>query len=166
MEKNDVSELKCVNCGKVVSADANFCPNCGSRLHVEEIKTKDPVIKQLIKKGVIAEDENVLYTARQKRWHKLIWPGQVIITDVQVIFYTITWFGYNLDTYGYDFFHNIGVKKWLFSSKISFITRLGVAKMGGLPLEAASEAMQAIGRGIRVRAALQEEAIQKGASVA
>lgn len=131
----------------------------------EEVKTKDPVIKKLIKKGIIAEDEKVLYTARQKRWYRLIWPGQIIITDVQVIFYTITWFGYNLDAYGYDFFHNISVKKWLFSSKISFITRLGVAKMRGLPHDAASEAMQAIGRGIRARIALQEEPLQKVAEV-
>jgi hypothetical protein len=131
----------------------------------EEVKTKDPVIRKLIKKGVIAEDEKVLYTARQKRWYRLIWPGQIIITDVQVIFYTITWFGYNLDTYGYDFFHNISVRKWLFSSRISFITRLGVAKMRGLPHEAASEAMQAIGRGIRARIALQEEPLPKVAEV-
>jgi len=131
----------------------------------KEVEIKDPVIKKLIKKGIIAEDEKVLYTARQKRWYRLIWPGQIIITDVQVIFYTITWFGYNLDTYGYDFFHNISVKKWLFSSKISFITRLGVAKMRGLPHDAASEAMQAIGRGIRTRIALQEEPLQKVAEV-
>lgn len=161
MEKKDVSELKCANCGTVVSADANFCPKCGSRLHVEEIKTKDPVIKKLIKKGVIGKDENVLYTARQKRWYKLIWPGQIIVTDVQVIFYTITWFGYNLDTYGYDFFHNISVRKWLFSSKINFISRLGVAKMRGLPADAASEAMQAIGKGIRARISIQEEPLRK-----
>ena len=131
----------------------------------KEVEIKDPVIKKLIKKGIIAEDEKVLYTARQKRWYRLIWPGQIIITDVQVIFYTITWFGYNLDAYGYDFFHNISVKKWLFSSKISFITRLGVAKMRGLPHDAASEAMQAIGRGIRARIALQEEPLQKVAEV-
>jgi len=131
----------------------------------KEEKIKDPVIKKLIKKGIIAEDEKVLYTARQKRWYRLIWPGQIIITDIQVIFYTITWFGYNLDAYGYDFFHNISVKKWLFSSKISFITRLGVAKMRGLPHEAASEAMQAIGRGIRARIALQEEPLQKAVEV-
>jgi hypothetical protein len=127
----------------------------------KEVEIKDPVIKKLIKKGIIAEDEKVLYTARQKRWYRLIWPGQIIITDVQVIFYTITWFGYNLDAYGYDFFHNISVKKWLFSSKISFITRLGVAKMRGLPHDAASEAMQAIGRGIRARIASQEAPLQK-----
>jgi DNA-directed RNA polymerase subunit RPC12/RpoP len=161
MEKKDVSEVKCSSCGTVVSADVNFCPKCGSRLHVEAIKIKDPVIKKLIKKGVIAKDENVLYTARQKRWYKLIWPGWIIVTDVQVIFYTITWFGYNLDTYGYDFFHNISVRRGLFSSKISFITRLGVAKMWGLPHDAASEAMQAIGRGIRARVALPEEPLQK-----
>ena len=131
----------------------------------KEVEIKDPVIKKLIKKGIIAEDEKVLYTARQKRWYRLIWPGQIIITDVQVIFYTITWFGYNLDAYGYDFFHNISVKKWLFSSKISFITRLGVAKMRGLPHDAASEAMQAIGRGIRARIALQEEPLQQVAEV-
>ena len=131
----------------------------------KEVKIKDPVIKKLIKKGIIAEDEKVLYTARQKRWYRLIWSGQIIITDIQVIFYTITWFGYNLDTYGYDFFHNISVKKWLFSSKISFITRLGVAKMRGLPHDAASEAMQAIGRGIRARIALQEEPLPKVAEV-
>ena len=131
----------------------------------KEVKTKDPVIKKLIKKGIIAEDEKVLYTARQKRWYRLIWPGQIIITDVQVIFYTITWFGYNLDTYGYDFFYNISVKKWLFSSKISFITRLGVAKMRGLPHDAASEAMQAIGRSLRARIAVQEEPLQKVAEV-
>lgn len=131
----------------------------------KEVEIKDPVIKKLIKKGIIAEDEKVLYTARQKRWYRLIWPGQIIITDIQVIFYTITWFGYNLDAYGYDFFHNISVKKWLFSSKISFITRLGVAKMRGLPHDAASEAMQAIGRGIRTRIALQEEPLQKVAEV-
>ncbi|MBK5190651.1 MAG: PH domain-containing protein [Methanosarcinales archaeon] len=131
----------------------------------KEVEIKDPVIKKLIKKGIIAEDEKVLYTARQKRWYRLIWPGQIIITDVQVIFYTITWFGYNLDAYGYDFFHNISVKKWLFSSKICFITRLGVAKMRGLPHDAASEAMQAIGRGIRARIALQEEPLQKVAEV-
>jgi len=162
MEKKDVSEVKCANCGKVVSAEANFCPNCGNPLHVKEIKTKDPVIKKLIKKGVIAEDEKVLYTAQQKRWYKLIWPGRIIVTDVQVIFYTITWFGYNLDTYGYDFFHNISVRRWLFSSRISFITRLGVAKMWGLPHDAASEAMQAIGRGIRTRVALPEEPLHRG----
>ena len=121
----------------------------------EEIK--DPIVKKLIKKGVIAKDEKVLFAAHQKRLYNLIWPGWIIVTDVQVIFYTITWFGYNLDAYGYDFFHNISVKKWLFSSKISFISRLGVAKMRGLPKEAASEAMQAIGKGMRARLPIQEE---------
>ena len=157
MEKKEVSEKKCSSCGKVVSAETRFCPSCGNALHVEAGKIKDPVITKLIKKGVIAKDERVLYTARQKRWHKLLWPGWIIVTDVQVIFYTITWFGYNLDTYGYDFFHNISVRKGFFSSRISFITRLGVAKMRGLPHDAASEAMQAIGRGIRARVAAPEE---------
>lgn len=131
----------------------------------EELKTKDQVIQKLIKKGVIAKDEKLLYTARQKRWYKLIWPGWIIVTDVQVIFYTITWFGYNLDTYGYDFFHNISVRKGLFSSRISFITRLGVAKMWGLPHNAASEAMQAIGKGIRIRVTMPEVPLPKEAEV-
>ena len=125
----------------------------------------DQVIKMLIKKGIIAEDENVLFTARQKRWYNLIWPGRIIVTDVQVIFYTITWFGYNLETYGYDFFHNISVKKWLFSSSITFVTRLGVAKMRGLPLDAASAAMQAIGKGIRARVMAQKEPLRTESAI-
>ena len=126
----------------------------------------DDVIKMLTKKGIIAEDENVLFTARQKRWYNLIWPGRIIVTDVQVIFYTITWFGYNLETFGYDFFHNISVKKWLFSSSITFVTRLGVGKMRGLPHEAASAAMQAIGKGIRTRVPTPKEPVSAEATVA
>ncbi|KAF5415754.1 MAG: hypothetical protein C5S38_03620 [Candidatus Methanophagaceae archaeon] len=127
----------------------------------EEKEIKDPVIKKLIEKRVIAKDEKVLYSTTQKRWYKLIWPGWVIVTDVQVIFYTITWFGYHLDTYGYDFFHNISVRRGFFSSKLSFITRLGVANMQGLPHDAASEAMQAIGKGMRARVPVQKEPLRR-----
>jgi len=127
----------------------------------EEKEIKDPVIKKLIEKRVIAKDEKVLYSTTQKRWYKLIWPGWVIVTDVQVIFYTITWFGYHLDTYGYDFFHNISVRRGFFSSKLSFITRLGVANMRGLPNDAASEAMQAIGKGMRARVPVQKEPLRR-----
>jgi len=127
----------------------------------EEKEIKDPVIKKLIKKRVIAKDEKVLYSTTQKRWYKLLWPGWVIVTDVQVIFYTITWFGYHLDTYGYDFFHNISVRRGFFSSKLSFITRLGVANMRGLPHDAASEAMQAIGKGMRARVPVQKEPLRR-----
>ncbi|HDS44655.1 MAG TPA: hypothetical protein ENN68_00905 [Methanomicrobia archaeon] len=125
----------------------------------------DEVITMLIKKGIIAEDENVLFTARQKRWYNLIWPGRIIVTDVQVIFYAITWFGYNLETYGYDFFHNISVKKWLFSSSITFVTRLGVGKLRGLPHDAASAAMQAIGKGIRARVTASKEPLRTESSI-
>ena len=131
---------------------------------MEETEVKeitDPVIKNLIKKKVIARDEKVLYSTTQKRWYRLIWPGWVIVTDVQVIFYTITWFGYHLDTYGYDFFHNISVRRGFFSSKLSFITRLGVANMRGLPHDAASEAMHAIGKGMRARSPVREEPLRR-----
>lgn len=127
----------------------------------EEKEIKDPVIKKLIKKRVIAKDEKVLYSTTQKRWYKLLWPGWVIVTDVQVIFYTTTWFGYHLDTYGYDFFHNISVRRGFFSSKLSFITRLGVANMRGLPHDATSEAMQAIGKGMRARVPVQKEPLRR-----
>lgn len=156
MEEREVSELRCSKCGEVVSADANFCLRCGNRLHLEVKEVKDPFIKDLIGKGVIAEDEKVLYQARQKRTYNLIWPGRVIVTDAQVIFYTKLWFGYRLDAHGYDFFHNLGVKRGLFTSKIIFKSRLGIATMGGLPRDAASEVLQAIGRGMRARIPIQE----------
>jgi hypothetical protein len=57
------------------------------------------------------------------------------------------------------------VRKGFFSSRISFITRLGVAKMRGLPHDAASETMQAIGRGIRARVAAPEEQLLHEVSV-
>lgn len=163
MEEREVAEMKCSDCGEVVSADANFCPKCGTRMQLEVII--DPVIQKLIKKGVIAEDEKVLYAVKQKRMYKLIWPGWIIITDVQVIVYTITWFGYNLDAYGYDFFHNLVVRRGLFSSKICFISRLGVAKLRGLPRDAASEAMQAISKGMRARIPIQKEPLRREVGV-
>jgi hypothetical protein len=163
MEKG-VSGVRCADCGTVSPMDAKYCPSCGARLHTEAMK-QDPVVKRLITKRVIAEDENVLFITQQKRWYKLFWPGQIIVTDVQVIFYTKTWFGYSLDTYGYDFFHNISVRKGPFSSKISFVTRLGVAKMVGLPHDAASDAMHAIGKGIRARIQLQTLPLRREAEV-
>lgn len=48
----------------------------------EEKEIKDPVIKKLIEKRVIAKDEKVLYSTTQKRWYKLIWPGWVIVTGI------------------------------------------------------------------------------------
>jgi hypothetical protein len=146
MEKG-VSGVRCADCGTVSPMDAKYCPSCGARLHTEAMK-QDPV-----------------FITQQKRWYKLFWPGQIIVTDVQVIFYTKTWFGYSLDTYGYDFFHNISVRKGPFSSKISFVTRLGVAKMVGLPHDAASDAMHAIGKGIRARIQLQTLQLRREAEV-
>ena len=100
--------------------------------------------EQLRKKGVLSEDEDVLFRATQVRFRKLIHPKRLIITDKQIIFYTPKWIGHAVESYGLRADRrllDITVEKHMRTSTIMMTTMTDSATLKDLPRNAAVEAL-------------------------
>jgi len=106
--------------------------------------------ERLKKKGILNEEEGILFRAEQVRFRKLIHPKRLIITKKQIIIYTPKWIGHQIESYGLRSDRrllDITVEEFFRTSSIIMTTMTDVATFEDLPKGAAVVALNTL-RGI------------------
>ncbi len=106
--------------------------------------------ERLKKKGILSEEEGILFRAEQVRFRKLIHPKRLIITEKQIIIYTPKWIGHQIESYGLRSDRrllDITVEEFFRTSSIIMTTMTDAATFEDLPKGAAVVALNTL-RGI------------------
>ncbi len=81
-----MAQIKCEECGQMVSETAEFCPNCGCP--IESVRSSTPVDGNVLNQGKSTEAESVItdYAESIRKWGNILsWCALIGYTIVGVV---------------------------------------------------------------------------------
>jgi hypothetical protein len=102
------------------------------------------VVKGLVDRGVIGEDEEVVFAATQRRLAKMVHPMSIIVTRKQIIVHKPRIRGHDIESHGFGRIQDILVKARFRSSEIHVVTWTGSFDFVGMKRKSAVGVLKAI----------------------
>jgi len=88
----------------------------------------------LREKNIVAEDEEIVFHERQRRWANILFPAHVVLTQNQVIQYNPSLIGHSTETRPVRRVNDVDVETGLLFDTLTVQSReLDTFSVGGLP---------------------------------